>query len=131
MVIFPLQEEEDAPNIIFKKGDKNEVCPNKPTPIQKPRISGRNMERKRFKPPVSPPIVGSTAKLITGHKGQAGTNTNEAIDVCFRVNGSLMSLPQSSVEEKIMDKVLWNFMMKKAASNVSKLIEEKQLFGYL
>ena len=36
-----------------------------------------------------------------------------------------MSLPQSLVEEKFMDKVLWDFLMKKAASNMSKLIEEK------
>ena len=99
--------------------------------MQKPRKSGRKLERKRFKPLISPPIVGSTAKLISGHKGQAGTNTNEAIDVCFRVNGALMSLPQSSVEEKIMDKVLWNFMMKKAAGNMSKLIEETISVGII
>ena len=36
-----------------------------------------------------------------------------------------MSLPQSLVEENFMDKVLWDFLMKKAASNISNLIKDK------
>ena len=36
-----------------------------------------------------------------------------------------MSLPQSHEEEKLMDKTLWDFMMKKAANKMSHLIEEE------
>ena len=35
-----------------------------------------------------------------------------------------MSLPQSLEEEKLMDKTIWDFMMTKAANNMSYLIEE-------
>ena len=90
--------------------------------MQKPRKSGRKSERKRFKPPPPPSIVGSTKQVISGHPQ---TGLKEAIDVCFRFNGALMSLPQSLEEEKAMDKTLWNFMMKSVANNITLLIEEE------
>ena len=106
----------------FIKMAKNEVCPEKPMTMQKPRKSGGKVERKRFKPRIPPPIIGSSAKLISGHPQ---TGTKSAIDVCFRLNGALMSLPQNVEEEKIMDKILWDYMMKKAANNITQLIEDK------
>ena len=89
--------------------------------MQKPRKSGKKGERKRFKAPPPPPIIGSTAKLLTG---KDPTGTKGAIDICFRLNGAMMSLPQNMEEEKIMDKVLWDFMMKKASNNISHLVEK-------
>ena len=69
--------------------------------MQKPRKSGKKIERKRFKEPTPPSIVGSAKQVISGHPQ---TGLKEAIDVCFRFNGALMSLPQNLDEEKAMDK---------------------------
>ena len=97
-IIF--QAGDAAPSVRFIKMARNEVCPEKPMIMQKPRKSGGKAERKRFKPHIPPPIIGSSAKLISG---PPPTGIKDAIDVCFQLNGVLMSLPQNLEEEKIMD----------------------------
>ena len=82
MPSLTFKEEENAPDVTFIKMDMAEVCPDKPVTMQKPRKSGKKIQQKRYKPPVSPPIIGSAVKLITGNPH---TSTKTAIDTCFRL----------------------------------------------
>ena len=115
-------------NLTFVKFNKEEVCPSKLVTMQKPSKSGRQVERKRFKPPTSPPIVGSAAVLITSPDFVV---TKDAVDICFRLSGELLSLPQNAEEEAVMDKTVWDFMMKKAENNESYLVENNQTIQFL
>merc|ERR1712018_594174 len=44
-------------------------------------------------------------------------NLEEAKDMCFRLNGELMTVPQNEQEELIMRKMIHDFIMKKVSNN--------------
>ena len=51
------------------------------------------------------------------------------LDSCLRLNGELIPLPQNEEEEKAMDSVLWDFMLKREENNLTKLIEDGPSIG--
>ena len=57
---------------------------------------------------------------------------SEALDRCLRLNGELITLPQNEEEEKAMDNVLWDFLLKRVENNMTKLIKDgPSVFTYV
>ena len=112
-------------NVKFVSMDKSEVCPDPAMPAakQQPRPSAETRERKRFKPEPAEnalSLAGSILELITD------PDTKTLIDVqdrCFRLNGELVTVPQTEEEEKLVDNVAWDYQMKKASNNMTHLVE--------
>ena len=51
---------------------------------------------------------------------------NEAIDLCMRLNGYLLTIPQNDEELEFMDKTIWDFKMKRASNNLTFLEENSK-----
>ena len=101
--------------------DKSDVCPDesKQAVMQKPKLSAGTNLKRRYKPSSnSLGLLGSILELIT----DPGDKTfDDAIDRCFRLNGELMTMPQNENEDIVLDKIFWNFMLKKASNNLTEI----------
>ena len=119
------QEEGSLINATVVIMDKQAVCPDPRKQISKSKPAqsgGSQNERKRFKPKATKEsFIGSVLELIPG--GNYAKTASIALDSCFRLNGELMTIPQTEEEEKLMDKTLWDYLMKKAANNLTQLAE--------
>ena len=95
--------------------------------MKKPSMSAATNEKKRFKPKsIKQSFVGSTLEYISAPDSK--TN-GEAQDMCFRLNGELMTLPQNAEEEKLMDKTLWDYITKKVENNISEIVDTGKIIG--
>ena len=104
--------------------DKSEICPDrsKPSAMKKPSLSKGGIKTKRFKPNNDrPSLANSVLELITD---PIAIPFSESVDRCFRLNGELARLPQNKEEEDAIDKVLWDFQLKRVSNNMTKLIED-------
>ena len=103
--------------------DKSEVCPDRSRlPVaKKPSLSTGGSKTKRFKPGKVLSLLDSVLEYITE---PINIPHSAAVDRCFRLNGELITLPQNDEEEKAMDNVLWDFMLKRVENNMTKLIED-------
>ena len=115
-------------NITFLTIDGSEICLDgtKPIVTQKPRYSTDTVEAKRFRPKLignSTSFLSNILEFITDPDWKS---QYDAEDRCFRFNGELISAPQNKKEEEMVDKLLWDYMMKKAANNVSYIIENSK-----
>ena len=115
-------------NITFLTIDGSEICLDgtKPIVTQKPRYSTDTVEAKRFRPKLignSTSFLSNILEFITDPDWKS---QYDAEDRCFRFNGELISAPQNKEEEEMVDKLLWDYMMKKAANNVSYIIENSK-----
>ena len=103
--------------------DESEVCQHGTEPMieQSPRYSSGSSVPNRFKPKLmGDSFVGNILEYILDH----GDKTQyDAEDRCFRLNGELISAAQNIEEEEILDKLLWDYMMKKTKNNVSHIVE--------
>ena len=48
-------------------------------------------------------------------------------DMCFRLNGELIAIPQSKEEAKLMERILFDYMKKKVSNNQTYLNEKKSV----
>ena len=64
--------------------------------------------------------VGRVLELMTDPEKK---NALEYKDRCFRLSGEIMTVPQSNEEADYMDKVLWEYMMRKANNDINLLIK--------
>ena len=94
--------------------DKTEICQNKnkPLEVQQPSYSSVNTKTRRFKPQSqgNKSFVDSVLELITDPYDKSNADT---VDRCLRLNGELMTVPQTEEEMQIIDKIQWDFLMKK------------------
>ena len=115
--------------VSFVKMDKSEVCPdpNLKRVKQKPSKSAGNNEKKRFKPKPQEKdtFIGSVLEYM---EDQRDKSANDAKEMCLRLNGELITVPQNQEEEKMMNEMMLNFMMKKTSNNMTYIDEnQKQL----
>ena len=54
---------------------------------------------------------------------------DEALDLCMRLNGYLLTIPQNNEELEVLDKVLWDFMVKQVFNNLTFFIEDNNFAG--
>ena len=91
------QEEESLLNVTIISMEEQEVCPDPGKMIQNHKAAqsgGSQNERKRFKPkPPKSSFVGSVLEIIAG--GNSEKTAHIALDSCFRLNGELMTIPQT------------------------------------
>ena len=103
--------------------DKSEVCRNvmKPVEAQPPRKSSKSSARKRFKQEftILSPLELNVLEVITDY----GKTNSEKVGSCLRLNGQLMSLPQTEEESELLEKTVRIFMIKSAKNNLSSLSE--------
>ena len=88
---------------------------------KEPNKSAEKSKTKRFKPGKMLTLLDSVLELITDPED---IPLSAAVDQCFRLNGELLTLPKNEEEEKAMDNILWDFMLKRVENNMSKLIED-------
>ena len=89
--------------------NKKDVCisPELKLKHQRPILSDNEAEGRRFKPkPQEQPLNDSVLELITDPLNQI--NAFQARDLCYRLNGELMTRPQTKEEETLMDEVMWD-----------------------
>ena len=104
---------ENTPNnVTIIQIEKSEVCPNinqlvGNTLVKKQELkkSSGKADRTRFQPRFSPksPFVGSVVEVIADLKYKTTTDAQES---CFRLNGELMTIPQTKEENQLTDKTL-------------------------
>ena len=115
----------------FVKTDKAEVCPdpNKNTVKQKPSKSSEASEKKRFKPKVYPQetFVGLVLEYI---EDSYIKDIYEANDMCLRLSGELMTVPQNEEEEQVMSKIVRDFVTKKVLNNQTYLRDNEFMVQY-
>ena len=116
--------------ITFEEMDNSEVCPDGSKIIdeEKPELSAEPVKRARFKPKSSKNITNSVLELILDPEGKTVAT---AQDRCFRLNGELIPLPQTHDEEQLMDDTMWEFMMKRASSNLDYLVDNHKSINSL
>ena len=99
--------EKSQKNVSFVKIEKNEVClyQNNNITRQRPRKSTSEKGENRFTPKIDKnhSLVDSVLQYIESpvHKSAV-----EAQDMCFRLSGELMTVPQNKEEKDIMRKVI-------------------------
>ena len=113
-------------NATFVMMDKNEICPDptKPIKTKKQAKSASTQNRKRFKPKsrnITSFFNDPFFELMTDHEYR---RPHEVIDRCFRLNGYFLTLPQNKEEEDLLDKLAWDYQMKKASNNLTYLIDK-------
>ena len=109
---------DDGKNVSFIKLDQTEVCPDPNVMIQKQKTiksTGAN-GKKNFQPRRKnhKTFVGLVLEYIEHNERKT---LEEAKDMCFRLNGELMTVPQNKEEELIIRKIIHNFIMKKVSNN--------------
>ena len=112
-------------NVSFTKMEKSMVCLDitKHVMEKKARISASKGERRRFKPKARGKYVsGAILEMIFIPKEPMTPKEDE--DLCFRLNGELAPLPQNEEEDKMLDKTIWDYMIKRAANNISDIVEK-------
>ena len=113
-------------NVSFFKIDKTEVCPDSSQNAekQKPIKSSESSEKQNFKPQnkIYETFVGLVLEYIEHNENK---DIDEAKDMCFRLNGELMTVPQNEEEEFIMRKIVNDFIMKKVSNNQTYLKENE------
>lgn len=113
-----------AINVQFVKVDKNEVCADtsKPSVMKKPSIASEKTKRKRFRPKVhQKSLAESVLEFITDPYSKTLLDAREG---CFRLNGELLALPQNEEEEELLDKILWDFQLKRYSNNLTRVNED-------
>ena len=117
------QKQESNLKVTLVKMPKADVCPDPDEPkiLQEPSKLGATQEQKRYKPKNkdSSTFVGKVLELITDPFEKI--DTLQSKDRCFRLDGEILSLPQNEEEEKLMDQVMWNYLMKKIGNDLKKL----------
>ena len=112
-------------DVKFIKLGKSEVCsePDKIATKQEPSKLGGTDQTKRFKPKQKDrsSYDGKVLELISDPYAK---DNYESTDKCFRLAGEIMSVPLNDEEEELMDKIMWDYQMKKAANNLTFLIEK-------
>ena len=103
--------------------DKSEVClaaDKKPEP-RKPSSASAGSKKRRYKADMkcNSTFLDMVLEVITDPYDK--TNA-DVVDRCLRLNGELMPVPQTEAEDALMDKVLWDYMSKKTANNLSVVI---------
>ena len=122
---------DDGKKLSFIKLDQSEVCPdpNEMREKQKPIKSTEGNGKKIFQPKakIHKTFVGLVLEFI---EHNVLKDIEEAKDMCFRLNGELMTVPQNEEEEIIMGKIVDEFILKKVSNNQTYLNENqfKMLF---
>ena len=122
------QEPTSLSNVTIIKVDKKSICPDATKNIIKKKTSKTTAkkQRKRFQPKTTKlTFVSSVLELFPGSNTERTSAI--ALNTCFRLNGELMPIPQTQEEERLMDKTLWDYMMKKSTNNLTYLIENYEL----
>ena len=103
--------------------ETSEVCMNvrKPVESQPPSKSSKSAVKQKFKPEftINKPLDTNILEVITDF----GKTNEEKIGSCLRLNGQMMSLPQTEEESELFIKTVRSFMMKSAGNNISSLSE--------
>ena len=107
-------------NVTFVKLDKQDVCldPDIQIKMQKrSKVKGKS-EKKRFTPNFDgkSSYVGKVLEVVPDPYPKSAMDCK---DRCYRLAGQIITLPQSKDEEKLMNKAMWNYMMKKADNNLT------------
>ena len=112
----------------FIKLDKTDVCldPNIDLIRQEPSKLGAKSEQKRFKPKLkgSSSYIGKVLEVIADPDHKSAL---DCMDRCYRLAGQILTIPQSEEEERLLDKTMWNYMMKRANNNITFLNENKKI----
>ena len=108
--------------VTWVKMDKKDICPDPLTPAirQEPSKLGGNRVATRYKPKhdgVSS-FVGKVLEVISD---PYENNALECKDRCLRLSGTILTVPQNEVEEKLMDETLWDYVAKKVSNNITLL----------
>ena len=119
-------KDDDGKNVSFIKLDQSEVCPdpNQTTKKQKTVKSTEGGGKKNFKPKTKnhKTFVGLVLELIEHNEPK---NNAEAKDMCYRLNGELMTIPQNEEEAKLLAKMFNDFILKKVSNNQTYLNENQ------
>ena len=122
------QEEGSSIDVSFVTIDKVSICLDLKQEVEreKPVKSAAITKRRRFKPRSEGhlSVLQSVPLLITDPNGKSAL---EAKDRCFRLSGEMMTIPQSEEENRMMDKILWDYMRKKTSNDEQFLIERKKI----
>ena len=117
---------DDGKEVSFIKLDKSEVCPdpNEISEKQKTVKSTQGNRKTNFQPKSKNhgTFVGLVLEYIEHNELK---NNKEAKDMCFRLNGELMAVPQNVEEELILRKIIDDFMLKKVSNNLTYLNENE------
>ena len=109
--------------ITIENIDKSEVCSNVKNPVeaQPPSKSSMSAMRKKFKQEftINEPLDANILEVITDY----GKTNEQKVGSCLRLNGQLMSLPQTEEESELVLKTLRSFALKTAGNNASHLSE--------
>ena len=120
------KEEGEEKIVTIIKMDKSEVCPDSSKTIleEKPTKAAGSNQKKRFKPRIMPnkSSLSSVLEYIEDHSLKSA---DMGKDMCFRLNGELMTVPQSEDEAKMMEKILRDYMRKKVSNNQTYIDENK------
>ena len=117
-------------NISFYKMEKSEVCldVSRNTKEKRPRISSSKTGSRRFKPKTNGTFVsGAVFEMIVIQKYKMTFKDKEGL--CFRLNGELVAVPQNEEENKILDKTVWDYLTKRAANNISEIVDKGHLLS--
>ena len=116
-------------NVTLTRISSSDVCPepNKKNKMQEPSRLGKNSKKVRYKPTFverNPSRIGKVVEMISDPYPKT---LDDAKDMCYRLAGDLLTVPQTEEEEKLLSRLQVDFMMKKAANNRTYLDTEWKL----
>ena len=118
----------DSPlNVSFIKMNKDDICPDPEyqEQVQEPsKLASKtvkNIFRPKSKDSDASSYVGKILELMTD---PVSKDALECKDRCFRLGGEIMTVPQTEEEKEYMDKIFWEYKMKKAGNDIDILIDK-------
>ena len=120
LILTPKQETELT--VALVKMNKKDVCPDPSvaTVMQEPSKLGGSREATRYKPKHdgSSSFVGKVLELISDPYSSSPLQLK---DRCLRLAGAILTVPQNEIEEQLMDKTIWDYLVKKSSNNITLL----------
>ena len=115
------QTSDSVLNVTITKIPKSEICPDPNINQRKdePSRLGGKTKKLRYKPKrmeAKSTFIGKVIEIISD---PYRISPLESKDRCYRLDGEILTVPQTEEEEQVLAKVQRDFMMKKAANNVT------------
>ena len=114
------QQQNGRINVTFVSIDRSVICPDPTAQVVEQTLTDSTTlnEKRRFTPRFKEytSFVGSILEFMNDPYVKS---YNEAIDLCMRLNGYLLTIPQNDEELEFMDKTIWDFKMKRASNNLT------------
>ena len=107
-------------DVSFIKMDKKEIClkTDQQLSVQKPKKNARKSTRRRFKPELMANKTNDNF-VIEIISSPDLKRYDDSLDICLRVGGDIMMMPQNKREMEVMDKVMWAYARERVANNLS------------